>query len=191
MKKLYTIFMLLITVTAFSQSQVNVTDLISQPCDYGGTCSTLTFGCCIGDGNDHPDETECQYPNFVIYYVTEDVIVNWGTVRLEHCRLEARNGANIINDNNSFEFSTFCDVNDEVTEIVFLGDNPGRMFNSLEEYNATLGINEPRNAYKLDANAVYYNLNGQQISNIDYAESGVYIVMYTYENRVRTKKIIK
>ena len=183
--------MLLITVTAFTQVPTDVTGYIQQECPEGITCTTMTFGCCFGDGFDHPDQTECQYPAFQTYFVTEDVFVNWGTVRLEHCVIEARNGANIININNNFQFSTSCDVGDEVTQIVYLGETPGRMYNSVEEYNATLGLNEPPNAHLLDANAVYYDMSGKQINNISFAARGIYVVHYTYNERSKSKKIIK
>lgn len=191
MKRIIQIFMLLITVATFSQVPTNITNTIQQACPDGANCTIMTFGCCFGDGFDHPDETECAFPNFQTYFITEDVFVNWGTVRLEHCVIEARNGANIININNSFEFSTSCDVDGQVTQIVYLGETPGRMYNSVEEYNATLGITEPQNAYKLDVDASYYDMTGKQINNIEYASKGIYIVKYVYEGKEKTKKIIR
>ena len=117
----------------------DLTAYLNLPCNVT-TCATISLGCCFGDGWDHPDDTECMFPDYQIYYVTENTFIEYELTVLRNARLEARNGANIININNDFVFSTGCDIpgDDQITELRFLGVVPGQLFPSLEAYQETL-----------------------------------------------------
>ena len=119
----------------------DLTAYLNLPCN-ATECATIILGCCFGDGWDHPDDTECMFPDYQIYYVTENTFIEYNLTVLRNARLEARNGSNIININNDFVFSTACDdiANDQVTELRFLGAVPGQLFPSLEAYQETLSI---------------------------------------------------
>lgn len=134
------------------------------------TCATISLGCCFGDGWDHPDDTECMFPEYQIYYVTEDTFIEYELTVLRNARLEARFGSNIININNDFVYSTACDVteNDQITELRFLGVSPGQLFPSLEAYQATLSIETETLTFKnvfnlIGATYELYNVIGQKV----------------------------
>lgn len=172
---------LIVTTKTFNDGSINyhlraaqgvptdLTTFLNLPCN-ATTCATITLGCCFGDGWDHPEDTECMFPDYQVYYVTENTFIEYELTVLRKARLEARNGSSIININNEFVYSTACDVpeDDQVTGLVFLGAVPGQLFGSLADFQQTLSTTTEKltskNVYNQVGKTYYlYDVIGQMV----------------------------
>lgn len=128
MKKTITILCLLVSLAAFSQS--NVTSVLNEECNLSGGCH-FQLGCCDTDGLNSEDHPECYYPEFQEYYVTEDVNYKLDSFTLRNAHLVFRNGASFITNGATISYT--CDAS-----ITFEGG--GGIFASADEMNQTLSI---------------------------------------------------
>lgn len=126
MKKIITILMLLIGLTAYCQS--NITNVMNEVCAFDG-CTNFKLGCCE-DGLSH-NNASCVNPGWKEYYVTEDIHFSRDTLTLRDGRIEFRDGKNFFT--NGAVIIKTCGAN-----ISFTGG--GGMFSSVEQMNATLKV---------------------------------------------------
>ena len=184
MKQFYTLFLCLFTAFAFSQVPTELTSFLNLPCDFT-VCEDIQLGVCPGDT--YSDGTEVQFPEFQIYYVTENVVIEYNSLTLRNSRLEFRNGSNFVDNGIVVDIQNDCD-DTTTTEIVFIGG--GNRFASVEAMNQTLGI-EPLDVFKKKANKTYYTIEGKELKNIETSAKGIYIIKYHLDGRVETEKHIK
>ena len=182
MKAIYTL-LLLISFSGFAQVETELTNFLNLPCN-ATVCQDIQLGVCPGDT--HEDGTPYTYTDFQIYYVTEDVIIEFNSLILRNCRLEFRNGANLV-DNGITITESNCD-GETNTEIVFLGG--GDRFETVAEMNATLSINHVDTFYR-DANIIYYDIFGKKHKSLNSLSRGIYIIEYSLDGRIERKKHIK
>jgi len=184
MKTIYALFFMLFTLTAYTQSETEITNLLNTICE-NSTCPSVNLGACPGDLDSLGEPIE--FTDFQVYYVTENVILTAEFVNLRNVRLEFRNGANFVDNNIQVTLETDCD-NEFTTEIVFIGG--GQRFSSVEEMNATLSVEQLALQGITPYKEVFYNVLGKQV-DINFASKGVYIRQSFYPNNlVKTTKII-
>lgn len=183
MKKFYTLFLILISLTGFSQVESNIAPNLNQECNVT-VCQDIKFGACPGDT--YSDGSPVNNTDFQIYYSDVDIIINFNSVTFRNCRFELRNGANLVDNGVQINIETDCD-NENTTEIVFIGG--GDRFSSVEEMNATLSI-EDVDFYKR-ANVLYYDVLGRSHKSLETLSNGIYIIEYSLDGRVERKKKIK
>lgn len=183
MKKLLLLLTVLFGMTLNAQVETEITNYLNLECNVS-VCQDIQLGACDGDVNS--DGTPYQFTDYQVYYVTEDTFIEYNHTLLRNCRLEARNGANIINVNNSFTIDTSCDVPElgHITDLVFLGAVEGRLYNSLEEYEQTLSISQYELLGHKPIKIEYFDMLGKSIKDIQFASKGVYIQRNTYENNI-------
>lgn len=187
MKKIYTLLLALFAFSAFAQVESELTTFLNLPCDFT-VCSDIQLGNCPGDINSQGEEYE--HTNFEVYYVTEDVIIEYNSLTLRNCRLEFRNGANLVDNGIVIDIQGDCNQPDQITEIVFLGG--GNRYPSVEAMNATLGINDPESQEIKIVRVEYYNILGQRFYDLEYQPKGVYFKKNHYQNGVvKTEKHLK
>ena len=183
MKTIFTLFMLF-SLTAFSQSETRVTNILNNVCQ-NINCNPIELGNCPEETNSEGEEY--QFTDFHIYYSDENIFLNAPGVILENARLEMRDGANFIDNGWFVQENTQCD-DEFTTELVFIGG--GQRFSSVEEMTATLSIQELEQQNIIPLKVSYYNILGKEV-DIKTASNGMYFKRHFYPNNVvKTTKII-
>lgn len=171
MKTLYTLLIMLITFTGFSQTfeEVQYDGFIDRITTYedgshshllrstesvpteltnyfaqpcnATVCLEIRLGACPGDVNS--EGVPYEFTEFYNYYINGNTILGeYENLIIRHCELDIRNGSIAVNGVN-IEVQQDCDTPpDEVSQIIFTGNAPGQFYDTTELMNATLSIQE-------------------------------------------------
>lgn len=199
MKKLFTLLMLCITMTMVSQNGPYESSLDGSAnfnCDVAdwegelNGCGEYQLGTCPGDTYSDGSPTIGE---FNIYYITQDIAMEFKTLTLRNCELQLRDGAILYMIANSINLETDCDT--EYTTQITPADQV-MSFSTVDEYNLYMEVLSTTEfeLFKREANKIYYTIEGkllEKVSSENDLDTGLYIVVYQLEGRIESEVKVK
>ena len=190
MKKALQLFILFLGLTLSAQVESDITAALQYSCTGFSECADYQIGSCPGDTYSDGSLVPDIYTTFNVWYVTEDIDLDYAQLIIRNGRLEFRNGASLIDNGILVDVQTDCDL-ENTTEIVFLGG--GQRFANMDDFNEwqqTLSLDDLEQ-FKKKANRTYYTISGKALKTLENSANGIYIIEYSLGNRLEREKYIK